>query len=64
MGNVQFFTDSGVRITNTATINRGHKIGYGVRQTAGRGLDGGGTGGQGATGGQGGSNGGGGGGAS
>ena len=64
LGNIQFFTDSGVRITNTATINRGHKIGYGIRQTAGRGLNGGGNGGQGATGGQGGSNGGGGGGAS
>ena len=64
LGNIQFFTDTGVRVTNTATINRGHKIGYGIRQTAGRGLDGGGNGGQGATGGQGGSNGGGGGGAS
>ena len=64
LGNIQFFTDTGVRVTNTATINRGHKIGYGIRQTAGRGLNGGGNGGQGATGGQGGSNGGGGGGAS
>jgi len=64
LGNVQFFTDSGVRVTNTATINRGHKIGYGIRQTAGRGLGGGGNGGQGATGGKGGSNGGGGGGGS
>ncbi len=64
LGNIQFFTDTGVRVTNTATINRGHKIGYGIRQTAGRGLDGGGNGGQGATGGQGGSNGGGGGGGS
>ena len=64
LGNVQFFTDSGVRVTNTATISRGHKIGYGIRQTSGAGSSGGGTGGQGATGGQGGSNGGGGGGAS
>ena len=64
LGNVQYFTDVGVRVTNSATINRGHKIGYGIRQTAGRGLSGGGNGGQGATGGQGGSDGGGGGGAS
>ena len=64
LGNVQYFTDVGVRVTNSATINRGHKIGYGIRQTSGRGLSGGGNGGQGATGGQGGSNGGGGGGAS
>ena len=64
LGNVQFFTDSGVRVTNTATISRGHKIGYGIRQTSGAGSSGGGTGGQGATGGQGGVNGGGGGGAS
>ena len=64
LGNVQFFTDSGVRVTNTATISRGHKIGYGIRQTSGAGSNGGGTGGQGATGGQGGVNGGGGGGAS
>ena len=64
LGNIQYFTDVGVRVTNSATINRGHKIGYAIRQTSGRGLSGGGNGGQGATGGQGGSNGGGGGGAS
>ena len=64
LGNVQFFTDSGIRVTNTATISRGHKIGYGIRQTSGAGSSGGGVGGQGATGGQGGSNGGGGGGSS
>ena len=64
LGNVQFFTDSGIRVTNTATISRGHKIGYGIRQTSGAGSSGGGTGGQGATGGQGGVNGGGGGGSS
>ena len=64
LGNIQFFTDTGVRVTNTATINRGHKIGYGIRQTAGAGSSGGGNGGQGATGGQGGINGGGGGGGS
>jgi hypothetical protein len=64
LGNIQFFTDTGVRVTNTATISRGHKIGYGIRQTSGAGSNGGGTGGQGATGGQGGVNGGGGGGAS
>ena len=64
LGNVQFFTDSGVRVTNTATISRGHKIGYGIRQTSGAGSSGGGNGGQGATGGKGGVNGGGGGGGS
>jgi hypothetical protein len=64
LGNIQFFTDIGVIVTNTATISRGHKIGYGVRQTSGAGSNGGGTGGQGATGGQGGVNGGGGGGGS
>ena len=64
LGNIQFFTDSGVRLTNTATISRGHKIGYDIRQTSGAGSNGGGNGGQGATGGQGGSNGGGGGGGS
>ena len=64
LGNIQFFTDTGVRVTNTATIYRGHKPGYDIRQTSGRGLGGGGNGGQGATGGQGGSDGGGGGGGS
>ena len=64
LGNIQFFTDIGVIVTNTATISRGHKIGYGVRQTSGTGSSGGGTGGQGATGGQGGVGGGGGGGGS
>ena len=64
LGNIQYFTDVGVRVTNSATISRGHKIGYGIRQTSGRGLSGGGNGGQGATGGQGGSDGGGGGGGS
>jgi hypothetical protein len=64
LGDVQFFTDSGVRVTNTATISRGHKIGYGIRQTSGAGSNGGGAGGQGATGGQGGVDGGGGGGGS
>jgi len=64
LGNVQLFTNGGVRVTNSATINRGFKAGYDIRQTAGRGLGGGGNGGQGATGGQGGSNGGGGGGGS
>jgi hypothetical protein len=62
LGNIQFFTDSGVRVTNTATISRGYKIGYDIRQTSGAGLNGGGAGGQGAQGGQGGVNGGGGGG--
>jgi len=64
LGNIQFFNEYGVRVTNTATISRGHKIGYDIRQTSGAGSSGGGTGGQGATGGQGGVNGGGGGGGS
>ena len=62
LGNIQFFTDIGVIVTNTATISRGLKMNYGIRQTAGAGSGGGGAGGQGATGGQGGVNGGGGGG--
>ena len=62
LGNIQFFTDSGVTLTNTATISRGYKIGYDIRQTSGAGSNGGGIGGQGAQGGQGGVNGGGGGG--
>lgn len=64
MGNVQFFLADGVLVRNSATIDRGHKAGYGTRQNAGAGIGGGGAGGQGAAGGNGGIDGGGGGGAS
>ena len=64
IGNVQFYTQSGNLIQNSATITRGFKAGYGIRNTAGAGINGGGQGGNGATGGNGGSNGGGGGGGS
>jgi len=50
--------------SSTDTIQRGHKVGYAIRQTAGRGLNGGGNGANGATGGDGGDGGGGGGGGS
>jgi hypothetical protein len=62
VGNVQFYLANGTRITNSATIARGFKAGYGIRNTAGLGLNVGGNGGNGATGGAGGSQGGGGGG--
>jgi hypothetical protein len=62
MGNVQFYLAEGTRITNSATIARGFKAGYGIRNTAGLGLNNGGNGGNGATGGAGGSSAGGGGG--
>ena len=62
MGNVQFYNADGTRITNSATIARGFKSGYGIRNTAGLGLNNGGNGGNGATGGAGGSSAGGGGG--
>ena len=64
LGFVQFYRANGSIVSNTARIDRGFKAGYGIRQTAGRGINGGGNGGGGATGGQGGNNGGGGGGAS
>lgn len=64
LGNIQFYLADGILVTNTAVISRGHKAGYGIRQTAGAGTGGGGNGGQGATGGNGGNNGGGGGGGS
>lgn len=51
-------------VTNSAFIQRGHKVGYACRQTAGAGINGGGNGANGATGGQGGNGGGGGGGGS
>ena len=59
---IQFRIADGTLVTNTATISRGFKAGYGIRNTAGLGLNNGGNGGNGATGGAGGSAGGGGGG--
>lgn len=56
LGNIQFYLAGGTLVTNTATINRGFKSGYGIRQTSGAGISGGGNGGQGATGGNGGTN--------
>ena len=55
LGQVQFTTQSGILVTNSAAINRGFKMGYGVRQTSGLKIGNGGNGGNGATGGQGGS---------
>ena len=54
LGNIQFRLAGGTLVTNSAVISRGHKAGYGVRQTAGAKVGSGGNGGQGATGGQGG----------
>jgi len=62
IGQIQFYTQPGSLVPGTAVIDRGFKAGYGIRNTAGRGIDGGGTGGNGATGGTGGNGGGGGGG--
>lgn len=65
MGRVPFYNADGVLIPGaSSTIERGFKAGYGIRNTAGRGINGGGTGGNGATGGNGGDGGGGGGGGS
>jgi hypothetical protein len=55
LGNIQFRLADGTVISNSATIARGFKAGYGIRQTAGAGLNNGGSGGEGATGGAGGS---------
>jgi hypothetical protein len=63
MGNVQFRLANGTIVSNSATISRGFKAGFGIRQTAGAG-DSGAIGGTGATGGNGGTGGGGGGGGS
>lgn len=63
MGNIQFYlADVSTPVPNSAFIQRGYKAGYGLRNTAGSGLNSGGTGGEGATGGNGGNVGGGGGG--
>lgn len=63
LGNIQFRMESGLLVTNSAVISRGHKFGYSIRNTAGAGSNGG-NGGDGATGGNGGYNGAGGGGGS
>jgi hypothetical protein len=64
VGTTQFRLSAGAIVTNTASIVRGFKAGYGINETSGQGSTGGGNGGSGATGGQGGTNGSGGGGGS
>ena len=64
MGTTQFRLSAGAIVTNTASIVRGFKAGYGINETSGQGSAGGGNGGSGATGGGGGTNGSGGGGGS
>jgi hypothetical protein len=64
LGDIQFRVANGSLSSNTAVVSRGFKAGYGIRNTAGAGLSGGGNGGNGATGGNGGNGGGGGGGGS
>ena len=64
VGTTQFRLKEGAIVTNTASIVRGFKAGYGINETSGQGSTGGGNGGSGATGGQGGTNGSGGGGGS
>jgi hypothetical protein len=64
VGTTQFRLSAGAIVTNTASIVRGFKSGYGINETAGLESSGGGRGGSGATGGQGGTNGSGGGGGS
>jgi len=64
VGNVQLYRANGNVVTNSASISRGFKAGYGIRNTAGAGINGGGNGGGGAGGGNGGNGGGGGGGGS
>jgi hypothetical protein len=56
LGLTKFLYLQTTAIPNTATIQRGFKQGYGIRQVAGLGINGGGNGGEGATGGTGGSN--------
>ena len=62
VGTTQFRLSDGTILTNTGSIARGFKVGYGINETAGDGTTNGGRGGNGATGGNGGINGGGGGG--
>jgi hypothetical protein len=64
VGTTQFRLSAGAIVTNTASITRGFKAGYGINETSGQGSAGGGNGGSGATGGGGGTNGSGGGGGS
>jgi hypothetical protein len=64
VGTTQFRLSAGAIVTNTASIVRGFKAGYGINETSGQGSTGGGNGGSGATGGRGGTNGSGGGGGS
>ena len=64
VGTTRFRLPSGAIVTNTASIVRGFKAGYGINETSGQGSTGGGNGGSGATGGRGGTNGSGGGGGS
>ena len=64
VGNTQFRLSDGTLVTNTASITRGFKAGYGINETAGLESSNGGRGGNGATGGFGGTNGSGGGGGS
>lgn len=62
IGTQIFVNAEGRSVSGTAAIDSGFKAGYGIRNTAGRGVNGGGSGGNGATGGNGGNGGGGGGG--
>lgn len=64
VGTTQFRLPDGTIVTNTATIVRGYKAGYGINETFGASSSNGGRGGNGATGGNGGVNGSGGGGGS
>lgn len=64
VGTTQFRLSDGTIVTNTASIARGYKAGYGINETAGATASNGGLGGNGATGGAGGTNGSGGGGGS
>jgi hypothetical protein len=64
VGTTQFRLKEGAIVTNTASIVRGFKAGYGINETSGQGSTSGGNGGSGATGGRGGTNGSGGGGGS
>jgi hypothetical protein len=64
VGTTQFRLSDGTLVTNTASITRGYKAGYGINETAGASSSNGGRGGNGATGGNGGTNGSGGGGGS
>jgi len=57
VGTTKFRLSAGAIVTNTASIVRGFKAGYGINETSGQGSAGGGNGGSGATGGGGGTNG-------